>query len=391
MNKIICIKNISIDKNIVNANIEINKNIEVIKTEINETCVQYICIDRIDAYVIGLLYFALKNGYDFQSTIPISESLFYNLNYHYIDALVKGNPHLHRVIINAPTISEINELDKKGNLIATGISCGVDSLYTIAMHTQLTVPYNYRVNTLCFFNVGAAMKTADELDNYLSKGRYELAKSFAEEYNYKFIHIESNIHFIIHKYSPSGYSHVENHTFMALFCIYHIQYGIKKYYYSSGHSISEFSINNKNNKEFDSAFYDLFTLRVASINNMQIYSTGSNINRLEKVRVLNNYPPSYKYLNVCTNEVKNDGICFKCERTLLEIDAIGDIEKFKYVFDIDYYKENINKYLSALYRKAILKKDPFYMEIYPYLKDKISLHLKIKTIFSIIKNRLKRC
>ena len=396
MKKFISIDNISLKDTTIIANLTVDNHSEELETTVNEACLPYLCIDRIDAYIMGFMHFALKNGYDFKSSLPITESLYYNLNYHYIDALLDGNPHLHRVQIEAPIIPDIKESEKKGKLVATGISCGVDSLYTIATHTNRRgfTPSNqcdsFVIDTLCFFNAGAAMKSADELDNYLSKGRLDLAKSFACEYNYRFLHVQSNIHLLIHKYSPNGYSHVENHTFTALFCILHLQYGISKYYYSSGYSLTNFSINNLNNKEFDPAHYDLFTLTAASINLMQLYSTGSTTSRLNKIKLLNSFPPAYKYLNVCVNAIKNDNICFKCERTLLEIDAVGDIDNFTPVFDVDYYKQNKYKYMTALYKKAKLKKEHFYLEVYPYFKNNITLGIKLKCFLSILKNRLSR-
>lgn len=397
MEKVINISSISLKDTTITAYLTIGNHPEELVTTVNYACLPYLCIDRIDAYVMGLMHFALKNGYDFTSTLSISESLYYNLNYHYIDALLDGNPHLHRVKIKAPIIPDMKESDKKGKLVATGISCGVDSLYTIATHTKKGVNGgsfasnpcdSFVVDTLCFFNVGAAMKSADELDNYLSKGRLRLAEAFAHEYNYRFLHVQSNIHFLINKYNPNGYSHVENHTFTGIFCILHLQYGISKYYYSSGYSITDFSINNKNNEEMDAAHYDLFTLTMASINRMRFYSTGSTINRLNKIRLLNSFPPAYKYLNVCVNDVKNDNTCFKCERTLLEIDAVGDINNFTQVFDVEYYKKNKDKYMMALYKKAILKKDHYYLEVYPYFKDEITLGIKLRSVLSIVKNRL---
>lgn len=384
MSKIIRILSIDIDNLSIRATIEIDGNNEEIITSLNEECIHIICIDRIDAYIIGLMYFALKNRYDFESLIPISESLYYNLNEIFIDTLIQGNPTLHKVKIRAPLIKDINT--KSDNIIATGISCGVDSLYTIAKHSSNEIPSSLKLNSLCFFNVGAAFKSQDDLE--LINGRLSLAKSFAKEYGYRFIQIESNLHLIIHKYSNTGYSHIENHTYMALFCIFCIQYGVSKYLYSSGYSISEFTTKNLLNKEFDSAHYDLLTLNIASVNNMKFYSTGGNVSRIEKIKLLSTYPPAFKYLNVCVNEINNDNICFKCERTLLEIDAVGNIDDFKSVFNVTFYKKNKNKYLSALYKNAILKKNPFYIEIYPFLKNEITLLLKAKTIFSIIKNKL---
>lgn len=380
----IIIESISQQDNIVKASINIGGHNEIVTTLFNKNCIPYISIKNIDPYVIGFLYFAMNHGYDIESKIPISEELYYNLQFNFIDSLIQANPNFYRVQINAP-LTHANVTSSK-NIVATGISCGVDSLYTIATHgKQSTIPSNYKLNTLCFFNVGAAMKGNYE-SSTLIEGRKKLAKTFAEEYGYMFLYVESNIHFIINKYA--SYSHVENHTYMALFCCLHLQNGIAKYYYSSGYAIKDFSIIKEKNKELDAAHYDLLTLSIASINGCKFYSIGSTTTRLNKVSYLCNYPPAYKYLNVCVNEVQNDNKCFKCIRTILEIDAVGDITKFNKVFNVYEYQSNFNWYLRRLYIDCKLKKDPFLQEVYPYFKSKISFMFKFKTILSIIINKL---
>lgn len=384
MNKKIIIKSISQQNKTVNASINIDGHDEMVTTIFNENCIPYISINNIDPYVIGLLYFAIKYGYDIESKLPISEELFYNLHFSFIKALVQANPKFYKIHINAPLIHNYNTSSK--NIIATGISCGIDSLYTIATHgKQSNIPPNHKLNTLCFFNVGAAMKGNYESPT-LIKGRKKLAQTFAEEYGYNFFYVESNIHYIINKYAP--YSHIENHTYMALFCCLHLQNGIDKYYYSSGHEIKDFSITKEKNKELDAAQYDLLTLSIASINGCKFYSTGSTTTRLDKVSYICNYPPAYKYLNVCVNEVENDNKCFKCIRTMLEIDAVGDITKFHKVFNINEFQSNYNWYLRRLYIDSKFKKDPFLQEVYPFFKHKLSLTFKAKTIISIIINKL---
>lgn len=378
----ILIKDIICNKLIVNAIVYFDNNEEYITTGFNEFCIRYLSIDRIDAYVMGFLYFAMKYGYDIESQLPISEELYYNLEYHYIDALKLGNPSLYRVKIKAPIIK--NSTSHK-DIVATGISCGVDSLYTIAVHTK-KLPDACRLNTLCFFNVGAAMKGEEELRTPLVQQRLDLAKMFASEYNFNFIFIESNIHLIFNKYHK--YSHLELHTFMALFCLLHIQNGLDKYYYSSGYSYTDFTLNNKKNEEFDCAHYDLLTLNMASVNQMKFYSTGGAIGRLEKIKLLVNYPPAYKYLNVCVNQIQNDNICFKCQRTLLEINAVGDIEKFNNVFDVQYFRLHFYEYMRRLFINAKIRKEPYSIELYPYYDSKISFVFKIKCVLSVMINKL---
>lgn len=52
---------------------------EVIYARLSQNIVPYATLDRIDSVVMGLILFAIKNGYDFDSAIPITDELYYNL------------------------------------------------------------------------------------------------------------------------------------------------------------------------------------------------------------------------------------------------------------------------------------------------------------------------
>lgn len=381
--KEIHIKSIKKEASFIIGELIIDGNIEIVKTAISKEFIQYAVTDRIDAFVIGLLMFAIKNGFDFASDLPITDELKYNLDYHLIPALCGPNPTFHRTHIKAPTISPIKRV---AEIIATGISCGIDSLYTIQQHSATDLPDCRRINTLAFFNVGSSMK-GGELHTSLVEGRYQLAKKFAKEYNYSFLFVESNLHLIINKYTP--YSHIENHTYMALFCLNIILPYLKTYYYSSGYSYNNFSLYSNKQKILDCAHYDLLLMFCASIGEVKFYSSGSDKSRLEKTRALLDYEPAQKYLNVCVNNVENDGICFKCIRTLLAIDALGGIDKFSKVFDVDAYKRSRFFYLKRLYLDAKFKNNEFYKEILPYFKHELTLFMKLRFFFSALFNHLR--
>ena len=123
-----------------------------------------------------------------------------------------------------------------------------------------------------------------------------MQKSFAQEYGFDFIDIETNLHLVMNKYLP--YSHIENHTYMALFCMLHLQGAISTYYYSSGYSYEEFSLKKIAGHDFTVAKYDLLLLSMASTDTLRFYSTGGERSRFEKTKVVSLYQPSKKYLNV---------------------------------------------------------------------------------------------
>lgn len=347
---------------------------EEIHIEANQEYANYLVIDRIDAIVWGLLLFCINKGYNIESKIPITEDLWYNLEMNFIDILAQ-NPGMHRIKINAPLIPAM----KQGNIVATGISCGIDSLYTIATHSD-SVPKPYRITHLCFFDAGSHdTGLTDNSSFHLFKGRYDLCKAFAEEYNYGFIFIKNDIHEIIKNYG--GYSHIENHTYMALSCIYALQPAFSKYYYSSGVSIRDFSCKKNNvNNQLDAAHYDLLTLSTASIPNIKFISTGGNVNRIQKTQIISNYAPAYKYLNVCVRSVENDSTCFKCIRTILTLDALGKIDKFKNVFNTEYYKIHKKEYIEKMYIEGKWKHDESLYILFPLFKSELTLDLKISAL-----------
>lgn len=164
----IIIKQIELQGNTIQTSISIAGENQTITTSLNNECLPYLCLDRIDAYVIGFLYFALKQGYNIESHLPISEELYYNLEYHFIDAICMGNPHLHRIKIKAPTINGIQDLSQK-TLVATGISCGIDSLYTIATHSTADIPKSFKLNTLCFLMQEQLQKVRKKYIHHLFK------------------------------------------------------------------------------------------------------------------------------------------------------------------------------------------------------------------------------
>lgn len=358
------IKSIEVVGNAVKATVMFDDVKEVITTTIGEKYAKNIVTDRIDAYVWGFMGFAMQLGANIVSDIPISESLFYNLTYHFIPTVSQEREDLNLIKISAPLIKDI---ETSGEIVATGISCGVDSLYTIMNHTKNDVPASHKINTLVFLNAGSSMKGGDVLRTPLVRGRLELAEKFAAEYKYNFLFIEPDIHLLINRYI--GCNHVRNHSYMMLFCIYYLQSVVGKYYYSSGYSYGNFHFG-----EY-LASYDLLTFAMATIGKMRFFSTGGDVERLDKTLAIADYVPAQKFLNVCVDDVKNCSKCFKCVRTMLTLDGLNVLDKFGDVFDVEQYRKERFWYLKELYTGAVLKNNIYSKEIYHLFKNEFTLWL----------------
>ena len=145
--------------------IEIESDVKKIWFEVDSKYKEYLVTDRADAYVIGLLNYAMRNNHDIKCDIPVTDELLYNLNEVLILMLAKYSSNLNKIKINAKPIKPL----KSGEHVGTGCSCGIDSFYSIKTHRHniyeslelllsplVSNPYSLiltiRCETICSFN-----------------------------------------------------------------------------------------------------------------------------------------------------------------------------------------------------------------------------------------------
>lgn len=343
--------------------VRIKGNKEKIVTSYSANVVRYLDTERADAAVMGLLHFAIEQEVDIQSELPMSETLYYKLTHHLIPGICTGD--VYRPSIIAELIPDVVS---SGDICATGISCGIDSLYTVMEHTQ-EVTDEFQLSHIVFLNAGSHHFGSKELSEILYIGRRNQARWFSKYSRLPLIEISTNLPEVLEKFSY--YDHVSCHTFMMLFCLLQIQSGIGKYYYSGGYPYSMFMCGLAENVDSVCSRYDLLTLWTATNSCIEFYSTGGCLSRFDKVQALRGNEYSERFLNVCIASVKNCGRCVKCKRTLLELDAAGTIDRYRAVFDVDMYKMHRIKFIKEGYRGAV-KGDVYLKELMPFFYEKLT-------------------
>lgn len=313
---------------------------------------KFLSPERADYGLVGMLRFALRTRQDIICKAPVTEELLYNIREILIPTLVRSDPRNYHVKIQADIAPPLDKLpvgqDALGGGVGTGISCGVDSFYTVLKHVNSEYP-SRRLTHLCIFNNGSINLGCYRRDLlYVKQKVFERAENVAAEINLPLLKLESNFQDVIPQ------DHYLTHTYMDALAIYAMQKLWRVYYYSSGLSFKDFSLE-KNLKQ-DPAHFDALLLDCFSISKLRIISCGGEGDRNDKVDFIADNPIAQKYLHVCIRKAFNCGVCSKCLRTLLSFDAAGKLDNFRQSFNIDAYIKNRNKAYMYLFDE--IKKDP---------------------------------
>ena len=363
--------------------LEIDGDQKCVWFQVDQKYRDYLCWERSDAFVVGVLNYAKRHGHDIKTTTPMSVELYYQLEHYLIDAVCKNEPKFHRVKLTSEIASK--HLPCAG-AVGTGISCGIDSFYTITLHEQANLE-KFKITHLTFNNVGSHGEGDTATRVY--QAQKKRAEAFCQEFGYEFVANDSNIMDVVPQ------SHYFTHTYSSCFAVLALQKLFTIYYYASSSAFEDFNLLNTYEKACGS--YDLLSLQCFSTQNLKFYSSGGNASRLEKTRFVADYTPSYKYLNVCVWGLRDDANCSckceKCQRTILTLDALGKLNLYREVFDVDYYYRHKQRFLLTMLREMRKGAHKDYVYVYPLLKSDISLWTRCKSIILSLrelKNKIAR-
>ena len=327
---------------------------------------KYFAVDRADCFVLALLPQAAMDGVDIVSRVPVSERLLFQINTFLCGTLAEVYTQ-RKIKITAPIVRE--KLENAG-AVGTGITCGVDSLYSIAEYSKTPFP-SQDLTHLCLFNVGShniGLDAPKEMEEF----RVDLAKRFCKKNGYEFLRINSNVH----DFSPN---YARYFTVLNAAAAMALPKLFSSYYSSSGCAVSEFHLTGT-----DLAHFEIFVLDCLSTEHLKFYSTGTEVSRFEKVKTLSNYAPSYEFLNVCNTHTKNCGVCVKCLRTLYVLDILDVLDKYSSVFDVPAYRKRHSCFLAQCWVRKTFAKDIFCKKMWPSLRRKYGI-----PVWSIIRESIR--
>ena len=349
----------------------------------------YLCDSRSDAFVVALLWYALMTGADIEYEAPISEQLYFGITELLIPAVCKNCSIIH---LHGPVS---NQRIENANGVGTGMSCGIDSLYSLKKYTAQNLPDDYKLTHLAYFNMGAIfhpnrdtkkvyeLKEFYEVTDKMSIEKMNNALHVGEIKGLPLIYVESNLD---KDYYRGGYGYTGVYRNCA--CVLAVQKLFSKYYCSSAGWPEFFDLSLTEGSEH----YETLLCNAFSTESLQ-FIISDYATRLEKTIALADDQLAMEYLDVCFN-FNNCGTCDKCYRTLVTLDVLGKIESFSNVFDINAFKANRDSaYLWLLRTKDSSRTDDnavFAREIYNYIvKNDISIPAKAQEIYNNEYNKKK--
>lgn len=307
---------------------------------------QYLCDEVADAFVLVMLQLAMKTNQDIKVEAPVSSRLLFNIENTLQPLFVKAFAGFHHVKVMAQSAVENNY---HGTAVGCGCSLGVDSFSALLKHLSTDVPENYRATHLALFNCGQLgdvdLKGAEE--NFHTT--VASLQPFIEEVKLPLVAVNSNLNEL---YVDSEVKLLQSFVNRTVSCVLALQKLFGKYVYASSYSVEQFEFSPKDESHMETAFVPLL-----GTESTELILTPSVMTRVEKTEYLSQFDITYRYLDVCwaaqmkycsdnnptlleTKTKKNCGRCIKCMRTLLTLEILGKIDKYKEIFDIEeYYKK----------------------------------------------------
>lgn len=362
----------------VSCNIMDNNEEKTIWFEIDRSYEQYLYTDRVDAFLVGLLPYCLYNNIDIKvdENSGVSEDLLFQIKDILVPTL-KFRENSNQINIEAKPVSQGL---RRGQEIATGISRGVDSFYTLLKNQEGLASPNY----VMLFNVQAYGENGGPIAERLFAEDVRQSQLFLKEYNetydlnLKLITVDSNIQecFNIGLYYASSYRDLAPIILFRQF--------LKLYLFAEGWVIDDFSMKRSSRQ------YEQWIFSCLSIDGLRIQPFGLDVKRLEKISFISEYPITYKWLTVCRKPAydASKGIkiekkhinctygCVKCRRTVVEMMTVGKLDKYKEVFDTSWI--NAHK-KDLLYEVLQRKNEDVWNELFDLLEKNGTITDEIKT------------
>lgn len=149
---------------------------------------RYFTEDRLDAFVVGILTTAMRQGEDIICEAPLTRRLYYQLTQYLIPVMAANMDIYHPIHIQAPLTDTPMPCE---GAVSTGWTGGVDSLYTLMTHKDST---SCKLTHLLVANVGTL--ESEHNTELLQEMAQRARQGIAAETGLSVVSVDSNLQII---------------------------------------------------------------------------------------------------------------------------------------------------------------------------------------------------
>ena len=284
---------------------------------------------RADPFVMLLLPMAMRQGYDLVCEDPVSARLLASLETELIPYLTGAGSDYRKCRITGQATALPHPSDGS---VSTGFSGGVDSLYTIFTHASGS---DLPLTHLSVFNTGV-FEGKHYRENFLAA--CENCRRFALEQGLGTAFVDSNVYEILRE------DYIETVTYRLTAFALALQGLLSDYLISSTYPADLLRPDTKH-----AEMYAPLLVRAACTESLRFGLCGGETGRVGKIRTLADWEPSYRWVSPCiwTEAGKmNCGHCKKCMRDLAVLYAMGRLDDYRPVYDVDDYRKHLPERLA---------------------------------------------
>ena len=305
--------------------------------------------DCLDPFVVGAMPLALRLGDSIYAAGRMSARLLFALNTA-VPALVSQTGGDFRPIqVRVAQAVDYAPPPPYSRAVATGFSGGIDSFCVLCDHLGAAVPPAHRLTHLLFNNVGAFGARGASAFQQQFPALHECARQL----HLPVIAVDSNLDEL---HGCEGFT--RDHQFRNVAAALALQPLVGTYLYASAYRYEDCFVRGQ---QAHLTHWDPVLLPNLSTERLRILSVGGQYSRVQKTERVATFPLSHRYLHVCVSSTgsRNCSTCWKCARTLLTLELLGQLETYREAFDLKAYAVVRSRYIVEMLRSD----EPLWVEI----------------------------
>jgi len=302
--------------------------------------------------LLGLLYPAMALGEDLEIDATVSPALLYSAQHDLQSLLIAYRPELRRIKVSASSAKPLPHGSSRS--VATGFSAGVDTFATLALFTADDIPEGLRLRNLTTFDVGAMGPY--HLSSEIFEKYSRRVRDYSRDHGFAWQTVRSNLELFYSALNDAFHCRfASTHVIRNAAAAFAFEDIYSCFLYSSSYPYED--INTDHNSM---GFLDPIILPLLSTETLQFKSAGAGLARHHKTELISSYQPAMKILDTCVDtptarvrsEKPNCSRCWKCVRTMVNLDALDRLDDFSEVYDVDYYRSNKERLMLIVYEFA---------------------------------------